>query len=213
MSNRPHFLTSMSGVISAFQRHIARHLTPYGRKYRPFQPGEVAEYIGRSVVIIVLFIILHTLTCAGTFTYTLWYTSTKKKFLSAQDMRPYTRYVHLRSTTCVVLEPLEAPHVPSKRTSSLRPGRSYQRPDASCPCHPYSSTCFFMWLRTACSLITSHRFRLCLAVGDRPSTRAGLALSTIRIKKKKKSPTSYFPVMARKGVYLEVLVFAVCRTV
>jgi hypothetical protein len=122
MSNRPHFLTSMSGVISAFQRHIARHLTPYGRKYRPFQPGEVAEYIGRSVVIIVLFIILHTLTCAGTFTYTLWYTSTKKKFLSAQDMRPYTRYVHLRSTTCVVLEPLEAPHVPSKRTSSLRPG-------------------------------------------------------------------------------------------
>ena len=30
-----------------------------------------------------------------------------------------TRYVHLRSTTYVVLEPLEAPHVPSKRTSSL----------------------------------------------------------------------------------------------
>jgi len=27
---------------------------------------------------------------------------------------------------------------------------SYQRPDASCPCHPSSSTCFFMWLRTAC---------------------------------------------------------------
>jgi hypothetical protein len=90
MSNRPHFLTSMSGVIRAFQRHIARHLTRYGRNIAHFN-REVAEYIGRSVVIIVLFIILRTRTCAGTFTYTLWYTSTlvKKKIFSAQGMRPY----------------------------------------------------------------------------------------------------------------------------
>jgi hypothetical protein len=80
MSNRPHFLTSMSGVIRAFQRHIAPHLTRYGRKYRHFNQ-EVAEYIGRSVV--VLLIILRTRMCAGTFMYILWYTSTlvpKKNF-------------------------------------------------------------------------------------------------------------------------------------
>ena len=77
---------------------------------------EVAEYIGRSVVIIVLFIILCTRTCAGTFTYTLWYTSTlvpKKNFERAGHAPLLGTY------TYVVLEPLEAPHVPSKRTSSL----------------------------------------------------------------------------------------------
>jgi len=64
--------------------------------------GLTAEYIGRSVVKIVLFIILRTRTCAGTSTYTLWYTSTlvPKKIFSAQGMRnllgTYT-YVVLRT--------------------------------------------------------------------------------------------------------------------
>jgi len=46
------------------------------------------------------------------------YSSTKKKFCARRACAP-TRYVHLSNTTYVVPERLEAPYVPSKRTSSL----------------------------------------------------------------------------------------------
>ncbi len=46
------------------------------------------------------------------------YSGTKKNFFTRRACAP-TRYVHLSSTTYVVPEPLEAPYVPSKRTSSL----------------------------------------------------------------------------------------------
>ena len=46
------------------------------------------------------------------------YSGTKKKIFTRRVCAP-TRYVHLSSTTYVVLERLEAPYVPSKRTSSL----------------------------------------------------------------------------------------------
>ena len=82
---------------------------------------EVKKYTGRSVVIIVLVVLLHSRTCAVTFMYSPPYTSTlvpKKKFSSAQSMH-LSSYIHLRSTTYVVLEPLEAPYVPSRMTISL----------------------------------------------------------------------------------------------
>ena len=81
---------------------------------------EVKKYIGRSVVIIVLVVLLRSHTCASTFMYSTLYTSTlvQKKILSVQGMQP-TRYVHIRSTTYMVQEPLKAPYVPSRMTISL----------------------------------------------------------------------------------------------
>ena len=81
---------------------------------------EIKKYTGRSVVIIVLVVLLRSRTCAGTFMYSTLYTSTlvQKKILSAQGMH-LSSYIHLRSTTYVVLEPLEALYVPSRMTISF----------------------------------------------------------------------------------------------
>ena len=46
------------------------------------------------------------------------YSGTQKKIFTRRACAP-TTYVHLSSTTYVVLERLEDPYVPSKRTSSL----------------------------------------------------------------------------------------------
>ncbi len=54
------------------------------------------------------------------FTYSLWCISTlvQKKIQARRACAP-TRYEHLRSTRNVVLKPLEAPYVPSRKTISL----------------------------------------------------------------------------------------------